>query len=97
MTDCTPFSLNPFVNHPWPYALLMTLMNVALLVVFVWVMWDSRRQRREHEAREAIRHEQWAARNPAGYAAAVQQRADEDALVAARLAQRPSWWWRRRI
>jgi hypothetical protein len=86
MTDCFVFSLNPFANRPWPYALLMTVMMLGLVVFFVWFTLDNRRYRREMAIRDTIRDERWAAADPDGYALAMQRRAETEALVATRMA-----------
>jgi hypothetical protein len=102
MIDCSAFSLNPFANRPWPYALFMTVMMLGLVAFMIWFTLDNRRYRREMAIRDAIRDERWAAEDPDGYALAIgytlamQRRAETEALVAARMAAYQPWWRRRR-
>ena len=96
MPDCPPFTLNPFLSRPWPYALFLTVMMVGMVTFAIWVILDGRRHRRAMDIRAQIRDERWAERDPEGYAAVMEQRAEEEALVTARLAEYQPWWRRRR-
>ena len=81
----------------WFPSLLIGVTLSGLCVFVCWVFWTDHQRHREREAREAVREQLWAARDPEGYAEGVRRRQEEDALVAATLAAYPSCpWWRRR-
>ena len=76
-------------------SLIVGVVMAGLCFFVLWVFWSDRQRNREHEAREAVLEQLWAARDPEGYAQVVRHRQEEDALVAEALAQYHPWWRRR--
>lgn len=97
MPDCPPLTLSAMLVSPWRLpSIFMAVVMLGLVIFLIWFILDSRRWRREQQARHAVREQLWAERDPETYARIMLQRAEEEALVAATLAQYQPWWRRLR-